>query len=943
MATDSRRSPYLSDYWTTQDFLRFSDFRAPLLNILREAQTPLTVGVFGPWGSGKTSLLRMLKEEIDGKGLPFVRTVWFTAWKYDRQEALWRAFILRVLEALYPRVPREIWGDAEKKLAAHLDRMVESVYRTVEWEEAARWALNLGRLGKEAAKLPGFLLLSSTGAGALAQALGIAPDLAETVRREVQTARMEQLVSMEQFEDRFRQALATALKVEEEPEDQRRLIVFVDDLDRCLPEKAVEVLEAIKLFLEVEGTVFVLGMDREVIERGIEARYAALFRRAGEDERAEMPIRGDAYLQKIVQIPFHLPPLSVEDVEAYIRKLEEGLPPQARLGETTLQVFAHGLFPNPRQVKRALNIFRLLQEIARERLPAGSVAWPLLAKTVLIQTQWPDLYRLWRQYPTLVQTLEAEYARLPWTEEEAVWGRPLRVEGEEAKVEPAGKGGLLEPYLTRRTEYSLLYRLLTFPKEAGEGEERARFAGLTRPQMEVYVRLAGAVEPEAPAVKVPGDLWADLLSGDRARIQDGVARLGEQEPDRKGPLHRRMREELLRVMRDPARPARERVSARDALAFLGAPRFRPDFYDLPDEPLLGFVEIPGGPFLMGSDPQKDPRAKDNETPQHQVTLPTYYIARYPVTVAQFRAFVEASGYAQHNLKALSELGQQGHAGGPQGVAGGPNLLPGAQLEKQVTQEAEFLPDQVVDQVVAIPGQPPESLPEIIGNGGRWEMTEAESLGNGPGIVVIGFLGTQVQPLLEMGHQFGVEKNQAGAEGRQEGTLFYGSVEGKPEEAGGFHPDHQMGIGVGREGLVKGLDSLFCAEAVVGDGEGRGHPVVRGLVQQADTDGFLMDITTDNQGSFVHLSSQKRCGSRAGEGIPGSRGDQHPRGIRTQAAPCGCAGTVCELEEPPRRGEQSPPEKTPFGQQGENRTSLHPAWAQELSLESLSLATYYTRG
>jgi ABC-type phosphate/phosphonate transport system ATPase subunit len=56
---------YLSDRWTTNDYLSFSDFRPALLNIITTAQTPLTVGVFGPWGSGKTSLLRMLKREID--------------------------------------------------------------------------------------------------------------------------------------------------------------------------------------------------------------------------------------------------------------------------------------------------------------------------------------------------------------------------------------------------------------------------------------------------------------------------------------------------------------------------------------------------------------------------------------------------------------------------------------------------------------------------------------------------------------------------------------------------------------------------------------------------------------------------------------------------------------------------------------------------------------
>ena len=59
--------------------------------------------------------------------------------------------------------------------------------------------------------------------------------------------------------------------------------------------------------------------------------------------------------------------------------------------------------------------------------------------------------------------------------------------------------------------------------------------------------------------------------------------------------------------------------------------------------MLGFVEIPAGAFWMGST-QRDRLADDDEKPRHRVTLPRYYIARYPVTVAQFRAFVEASGY-----------------------------------------------------------------------------------------------------------------------------------------------------------------------------------------------------------------------------------------------------------------------------------------------------------
>ena len=75
--------------------------------------------------------------------------------------------------------------------------------------------------------------------------------------------------------------------------------VFVDDLDRCLPEKAIEVLEAIKLFLEAPGTVFVLGMDREVVERGVESRYRGFFRQVSTTGN-DLPISGDTYLQVFV-------------------------------------------------------------------------------------------------------------------------------------------------------------------------------------------------------------------------------------------------------------------------------------------------------------------------------------------------------------------------------------------------------------------------------------------------------------------------------------------------------------------------------------------------------------------------------------------------------------------------------------------------------------------
>jgi formylglycine-generating enzyme required for sulfatase activity len=98
---------------------------------------------------------------------------------------------------------------------------------------------------------------------------------------------------------------------------------------------------------------------------------------------------------------------------------------------------------------------------------------------------------------------------------------------------------------------------------------------------------------------------------------------------------------------------RERAEAGDVLGKLGDPRFAPDHWHLPRDDMFGFVHIPAGPFLMGSDLEDKHVGKD-EQPQHEVTLPDYYLARYPVTVAQFRAFANASGYDKFDKDALED-------------------------------------------------------------------------------------------------------------------------------------------------------------------------------------------------------------------------------------------------------------------------------------------------
>ncbi len=119
-----------------------------------------------------------------------------------------------------------------------------------------------------------------------------------------------------------------------------------------------------------------------------------------------------------------------------------------------------------------------------------------------------------------------------------------------------------------------------------------------------------------------------------------------------------LRQRLAGLLASTQLPATERALAGSNLARLGDPRFDPDVWYLPADPVLGFLALPAARYPLGREPQHDPHATAYQRPKHTVDLPPFWIARWPVTVAQLRAFVEMAGFELGNINALTGIANQ---------------------------------------------------------------------------------------------------------------------------------------------------------------------------------------------------------------------------------------------------------------------------------------------
>jgi energy-coupling factor transporter ATP-binding protein EcfA2 len=347
-----------------RDLLHFDRYVAPLVSIFTNeyAQTPFTVGIFGSWGSGKSTLLKMLNDQLEKEHPNRFVCVQFDPWVYRRETNM----LVPLLHALQDTLEED----------------------------------RLHRFGESARKIGNVLL--RLGADALLKTF--TADLASVDKLE--TLEDKYLKERGRVHSEMRKLRTTlqqeANAVAKGADGKGRIVFFVDNLDRCAPDEIIDLLESVKLFLDLEHVFVVLAVDREVIDRGIEVKYSQF--RFARDRKSAL---GAEYMEKLVQLPLPLFPLQASQVRSFMETLA---PSPAAVAQ--LDLLGNMVLPNPRKIKRILNILALTGVMMESNSALKSLQPDLVARLVVLQVQAPELYAEVAKQPDLLVALERVYAAM---------------------------------------------------------------------------------------------------------------------------------------------------------------------------------------------------------------------------------------------------------------------------------------------------------------------------------------------------------------------------------------------------------------------------------------------------------------------------------------------------------------------------------------------------
>ncbi len=374
------------------DYLNYSEVSEMVCDMVTDdAMLPISLGIYGTWGVGKSSILQLVAKQLDGD--PRNLVVPFDAWLYQDFEEAKAALMTVIAKTVYENVP-----EGFKEKAANL-------YRRVNKLKVLGLAADVGAFFAGMPTLGAF----SKAADAANDAWDGSSDeddvdaikgaVAEAGKRTSGLLKPKEKRNAPEEIVAFRNEFGELLK-----SIDRRLVVFVDNLDRCLPPNAISTLEAMRLFLFLPNTAFIVAADEDMIRLAV----AKHFKEPGDRHITD-------YLDKLIQVPIRVPKLGLQEVRAYLfmlaiaksdanpQKVEElrkflieklrrswsDEPPfdvEQVLSRLSLQeshalqnsletmdrlagILAHSIQVNgnPRIVKRMLNVVRMRASVARRR------------------------------------------------------------------------------------------------------------------------------------------------------------------------------------------------------------------------------------------------------------------------------------------------------------------------------------------------------------------------------------------------------------------------------------------------------------------------------------------------------------------------------------------------------------------------------------------------
>jgi predicted KAP-like P-loop ATPase len=457
----------LTDNETKVDLLNNEAIATTIIKIIRDRpDQPVTVGVHGDWGAGKSSVLEMIEAGFEGEAK--VLCLKFNGWRFQGFEDAKIALIEGIVTGLIEKRPA----------LTKAGEAVKDVFRRIDWLKVAKKAGGLALTAFTGIPTPDQIqAIVGTLEGILADPAELATkdNVVATingVKGLLKPASESVSTNVAEEINAFRKAFDDLL----EKAGVEQLVVLIDDLDRCLPDTAIETLEAVRLFVFTSRTAFVVAADEAMIEYAVRKHFPDLPDTTGPQTYARN------YLEKLIQVPFRIPALGDTETRIYVTLLLVGaglgdndpaftkLIGVARqllkrpwtsgaldaatvrdaLGDKASRVnnaltlsdqigpiLASGTKGNPRQIKRFLNTLFLRQQTAEARGFGDEVKLPVLAKLMLAE----------RFLPRLFDQIAAAAAAAPdgkCLDLSALEAAPTGKEGDKAAAKPvktpAGKG-----------------------------------------------------------------------------------------------------------------------------------------------------------------------------------------------------------------------------------------------------------------------------------------------------------------------------------------------------------------------------------------------------------------------------------------------------------------------------------------------------------------------